>query len=95
VQARSSFNTLVNYWWQSMSDFIPTPMHALYMALWTLRDRPEREKQAWQSVFDYYIFGQTDRANAHLPPAARGLLGTLDETSARQLRAQMIGKLNR
>ena len=37
--------------------YIPTPMHALYHALWTIRDRPEREKQAWREVFDYYVFG--------------------------------------
>jgi hypothetical protein len=70
-------------------------MHALYHAMWTIRDRPEREKQAWREVFEYYVFGDAGRAGAHLPDAARGRLGPLDETAARQLRAMLIDKLNR
>jgi hypothetical protein len=95
VEALEPFNVLVNYWWSSMPAHVPTPMHALYHALWTIRDRPEREKQAWREVFDYYVFGAADRAGAHLPTAARGLLGPIDETLSRQLRAMLIDKLNR
>jgi hypothetical protein len=95
VEALSPFNVLVNYWWSSMPAWVPTPMHALYHAMWTIRDRPEREKQAWRAVFEYYVFGDAGRAAAHLPEAARGRLGALDETDARQLRAMLIDKLNR
>jgi hypothetical protein len=95
VEALSPFNTLVNYWWSSMPAYIPTPMNALYHALWTIRDRPEREKQAWRQVFDYYVFGPAPRAGQHLPESARGVLGPIDETQARQIRAMLINKLNR
>jgi hypothetical protein len=95
VQGLEPFNVLINYWWSSVLAHIPTPMHALYHALWTIRDRPEREKQAWRDIFDYYVFGPADRAGAHLPPPARNVLGPIDETLARQLRAMLIGKLNR
>ncbi len=95
VQGLDAFNVLVNYWWSSSPAYIPTPMHALYHALWTIRDRPEREKQAWREVFDYYVFGAAGRSGEHLPEAARHLLGPIDETLARQLRAMLIGKLNR
>jgi hypothetical protein len=95
VEGLEAFNVLVNYWWSSVPADIPTPMHALYHALWTIRDRPEREKQAWREVFDYYVFGAADRAGAHLPEPARNLLGPVDETLARQLRAMLIDKLNR
>ena len=70
-------------------------MHALYHALWTIRDRPEREKQAWREVFDYYVFGPGERAGEHLPEGARSMLGPIDENLARQMRAMLIGKLNR
>ena len=70
-------------------------MHALYHALWTIRDRPEREKKAWRQVFDYYVFGPGERAGEHLPAPARGMLGPIDEVLARQLRAMLIDKLNR
>lgn len=95
VQGLDPFTVLVNYWWGSMPDWIPTPMHALYHALWAIRDRPEREKNAWREVFEYYVFGPADQAGAHLPEAARNILGPFDEMSARRMRAMLIGKLNR
>jgi hypothetical protein len=95
VQGLDAFTVLVNYWWSSVPAYLPTPMHALYHALWTIRDRPEREKQAWREVFDYYVFGPGERAGEHLPQAARNMLGPIDENLARQMRAMLIGQLNR
>lgn len=95
VQGLEAFNVLVNYWWSSVPAFVPTPMHALYHAMWTIRERPEREKQAWREIFDYYVFGPADAAGEHLPEAARNVLGRVDENLARQLRAMLIAKLNR
>jgi hypothetical protein len=95
VEALDDVNVLVNYWWNSMPAWIPTPMHALYHALWTIRDRPRHEKDAWREVFEWYVFGSSARAGEHLPDAARGPLAHIDETMARQLRAMLMGKLNR
>nr|WP_245622590.1 cupin-like domain-containing protein [Pseudoxanthomonas dokdonensis] len=95
VQGLAPFNVLVNYWWNSMPAYVPTPMHALYHALWSIRDRPEPEKQAWREVFEHYVFGPAERAGEHLPEAARHVLGPIDETLARQLRSMLIDKLNR
>jgi hypothetical protein len=95
VQALSDFNTLVNYWWTTLPPFIPTPMNALYHAIWTLRDRPENEKRAWKQVFDYYVFGPSGLAGEHLPAVARGVLGPITEDQARLIRAMLINKLNR
>jgi hypothetical protein len=95
VEGLSRFNTLVNYWWSTSPKFIPTPMNAMYHALWSIRDRSEREKQAWKNVFEYYVFGPAARAGEHLPEQARGALGPLDDTMARQLRAMLLNNLNR
>ncbi|MET3931418.1 hypothetical protein ABIE51_003305 [Lysobacter sp. OAE881] len=95
VQALEAFNVLVNTWWSSVPAHVPTPMHALYHAIWALRDRPEREKQAWREVFDYYVFGDPEQAGAHLPAQARGALAPVDDVLARQLRAMLLAKLNR
>jgi hypothetical protein len=95
VEGLSRYNTLVNYWWMSMPSYVPTPMDTLYHAIWTLRDRPEHEKQAWRQVFEYYVFGSPSGAGAHLPEQARGLLGSIDDRRARQLRAMLMSKLNR
>jgi hypothetical protein len=95
VEGLSRFNTLVNYWWNRTPQHIPTPMNALYHAIWSLRDRPENEKRAWRNVFEYYVFGERGVAGDHLPPAARGPLGPIDENQARRIRALLINKLNR
>ncbi len=95
VEGLESFNVLVNYWWSSVASYVPTPMDALYHALWTIRDRPETEKHAWRDIFDYYVFGPSDRAGAHLPENARAVLGPLDEMRMRQLRAMLLDRLNR
>lgn len=95
VQGLEAFNVLINYWWNSSPAYIPSPVQALYHALWAIRDRPEREKQAWREVFEHYVFGPAERAGEHLPAEARNVLGPMDETLARQIRAMLIGKLNR
>ena len=95
VEGLSAFNTLVNYWWTSAPKYIPTPMNALYHAIWTIRDRPESEKRAWRNVFDYYVFGPAGNAAEHIPEAARGLLAPIDDDRARYLRGMLINKLNR
>jgi hypothetical protein len=95
VEGLSPFNTLVNYWWSSSPKYVPSPMSSLYHAIWSIRDRPEAEKEAWRQVFEYYVFGPSSRAGEHLPEQARGLLGPIDETRARQIRAMLLGSLNR
>jgi hypothetical protein len=95
VEGLSPFNTLVNYWWSSAPLHTPTPMNAMYHAMWTIRDLPEREKLAWKNVFEYYVFGPAERARAHLPGKAHGMLGPVDDARARQIRAMLINKLNR
>ena len=95
VRSLEPFNVLVNYWWRSAPAFLPTPVSALYHALWAVRDLPERDKQAWANVFDYYVFGPKARAGAHVPEQARDVLGPIDDTRARRIRAMLIGWLNR
>jgi hypothetical protein len=41
------------------------------------------------------VFGPAGRAGEHLPAQARDLLGPIDETLARRIRAMLIGRLNR
>lgn len=95
VEALDAFNVMINYWWNPVPAHIDTPHTTLLHALLSLRDRPETEKRAWQALFDYYVFGETGQAGAHLPEHARGPLAPLDETRARRLRAQVLNRLNR
>lgn len=95
VEALDPFNAMINYWWNPVPAHVDTPETTLLHALLSLRDRPESEKRAWAGLFDYYVFGAPERAGAHLPEAARGALGPLDEMKARRLRAQIMYRLNR
>jgi hypothetical protein len=70
-------------------------MNALYELIWSLRDRPAREKLAWKNVIEYYVLGPAERAGEHLPPQSRGVLGPIDEAMARQIRAMLLNRLNR
>ena len=95
VEALDPFNVLINYWWNTAPGFMDTPMTTLRHGLLSLRDRPDHEKQGWKALFDYYLFGPADRAGAHLPAPARGLLGPMDAIKARRLRADLLDRLNR
>lgn len=95
VEALDAFNVLINYWWNAAPAFMDTPMTTLLHGLLALRDRPAAEKQAWQAMFDHYVFGPADHAGAHLPEQTRGDLAPLDERGARRLRAKLLDRLNR
>jgi hypothetical protein len=95
VNALESFNVMINYWWNTVPDYMDTPQNTLLHGLLSLRDRPEQEKRAWRAMFDYYVFGDPDHAAGHLPEAARGNLAPMDEIKARRLRAYLLRRLNR
>nr|WP_077408368.1 cupin-like domain-containing protein [Microbulbifer agarilyticus] len=95
VEGLSPFNILVNYWWDDAPQFTGSGMNALYHGILSLRDKPEHEKEGWRQLFDYYVFGASEQAGEHLPEHARGVLGKMDDASARQLRAMLINRLNR
>jgi len=95
VEALEPFNILMNYWWNTSAAFMDTPQNTLLHAILSLRDRPQAEKDAWKALFDYYVFGPADRSGAHVPETLRGVLGPLDEMSARRLRAQLLQRFNR
>lgn len=95
VEALSSFNILINYWWNTFPKVRGQAINVLYNALLSIRDRPEQEKQAWRHLLDYYVFNSDAQAGEHLPENARGYLGVIDDTVARRLRAFLIQKINR
>ncbi len=95
VEALGTFNVLVNYWWRQSPDFMDTPMNALMLALLSVRQLPPAQRVAWDNLFRHYVFDADDTTSAHIPPAARRVLGPLDDDAARTLRAHLLKKLNR
>jgi len=94
VSALDTFNVMINFWWMDSPRFMGDPNDALMHAMMRLRERPNADKQAWRALFDYYVFGDAEKPRAHLPDAAQGALGKMDETLSRRLRAMIQNSLN-
>jgi hypothetical protein len=95
VEALAPCNVLINYWWQQTPAYLDAPVNALLHALLSLRALPPAQRAAWRGFFDHYVFAADDTAAAHIPARSQGVLGPIDETRARSLRALLLKQLNR
>jgi hypothetical protein len=95
VEGLEAVNLLINAWWRQTPDYIDSPLSALRLALMTMRDLPERERRVWAHHFQHFVFGADAATWAHIPEAARGLLGPIDENLSRQARTQLLNQLKR
>jgi hypothetical protein len=95
VESLSEFNLLVNYWWCTSPQAMGSPMTALMHGILALRDIPPRQRAAWKRLFEHYVFEADSSVYEHIPEPGRGCLAPLDDAGARQLRAELLNKMNR
>ena len=95
VEGLAPVNLLINAWWRQTPEYVDSPLSTLRLALMTLRDLPEKEKRVWQHHLQHFVFSDDPHAWDHIPEAARGLLGPIDETLSRQARTQLLNQLKR
>lgn len=96
MEALTSFNVLVNYWWRQAPAWANTPMDTLMLAIMSIRDLPPAERAIWHDVFRHYVFDYDAKSVAgHIPAPAQGVLAPLDAARARALRARLLKRLNR
>lgn len=95
VESLDAFNVLVNYWWRQSPAWMDTPMHALTLAMMTVRDLPPAQREAMKKLFDHYVFDVNDATAAHIPEGARRSLAPMTEDMMRELRARLLQRLNR
>ena len=95
VKGLEDFNILINHWWRQCPAFMGAPHDALLHAILNIRDLPEAQRQAWRDTFDFYVFNSSEENVRHIPADKRGVVGELDETATRTLRANLRNKLNR
>jgi hypothetical protein len=82
VESLDPLNILVNYWWRgSVAKRTATgeqndPFTCLIHALITIRDLPPAHRNAWRSMFDYFVFRTGTDPAEHIPPKSRGILGS-------------------
>jgi hypothetical protein len=95
VEGLAPVNLLINAGWRQTPEYVDSPLSTLHLALMTLRDLPEKERRIWQHHFQHFVFGADATTWEHIPEAARGLLGPIDETLSRQARTQLLNQLKR
>ncbi|MGZ2411069.1 cupin-like protein [Sphingomonas sp. F9_3S_D5_B_2] len=93
VQANGPLNILVNYWWSDAPPDAGSPMHALGHGLLTISHLPEEKRQAWRNLFDHYVFKTNGDPAAHIPVAARGIVGRSTPELRKTLRQFLIRAL--
>ena len=95
VEAIETFNVLVNYWWRDVPSFLGTPQDALIHGMYAIRDLPYHEKEIWQELFEYYVFGDSSTPAKHVPSQIQGILGSFDPRLADRTRLYLLNRLNR
>jgi hypothetical protein len=95
VESLTSFNVLVNYWWNETRAANASPFDCLLHALLALRDLPPNQREAWRTVFDYYVFQTSGGPLAHLAPEHRGLLGPASKQRTTDIKAVLLRALSR
>ena len=96
VEGRNALNVLVTHWWRDTPAYMGRPNNALMAAMLSIRSLPKEQRQAWQSIFNHYIFEHDNTDLNHIPEHALDILKMpLDETSARKIRADLLNKLKR
>lgn len=95
MEGMDDFNVLVNYWWRPVPAWMDPPMNALMLSLLALRGLPPAQRRNWQALFDHYVFAAGGDTTAHIPEAARGVLGPLDGAMAANVRSVLRKRLER
>jgi hypothetical protein len=93
VTSRAPYNAMVNYWWGAARQGLDDPFDAFLTALVAIKGLPEAERGYWRAVFDTHVFGDADAAAAHLPPALRGVLGTMSRRDRDALKRQLSSRV--
>ena len=95
VEGLMPFNLMINYWWTAFPNYIGSPQDVFTHALMNIRSLPADERQHWKNLFDHYIFSDDESNFAHIPTEKLGMLGDMDEMTARRLRSHLLNRLNR
>ncbi len=86
VEALSTVNLLINYWWRDSAMHLGSPQMALLHAALSIGQLSDEERAPWRSLFEHLVLGRQEDDWSHLPEAARGVLGEVSESDAQALR---------
>jgi len=96
VEALSSFNVLVNYWWEEAPPDAGSPFEAMVHAILAISRLPPARRRLWRRMFDHYVFRPDDAdPAAHLPPEHRGILAEPTPALRARIRQFLLRALSR
>lgn len=85
VESLDSINVLVNYWWNPhLRDTGPTANNALMMAMLTISDMDQTQRDSWKDLFEYFVFKHSGNPATHLPAKLNDLATGLDDEHRQQ-----------
>lgn len=93
VQSLDGLNVLVNYWWDranGKSHQYDSPFDAMLLAMLHIRDLPPAQRDAWNAIFNHYVFLKNGNPGEHLPEQALGLLGNIDPAMEKGIRKHLL-----
>lgn len=93
VQSLTSFNILINYWWDAEPSHNADAMDAFIHAVLTLKRLPEGKRAIWKTMFDHYVFETDGDPVAHLAEADKGALGSLTDDEVEARRQHLLSRL--
>jgi len=93
VETLDPFGAMVNFWWRDAPAYMFTPLITMMHSLLSIRELPAREREAWRTVFDHYIFQTGADPMEHIPMEARGIMGEMTPERVRRLRQHLAKSL--
>ena len=93
VEALAEFNLLMNFWWRDADKGRESAEDALIHAILTISHLPDKERMAWRNFFDHYVFRPERHPLAHLPEAARGVLGQMNPQLRQVMRTYLYKRM--
>ena len=85
VQSLSSFNILVNYWWNDSDLGTAKPLAAILHAMQAFRHLPKAQQKAFASMLQYYAFDDPKKSHEHIPKHAKGWLDEANDKTRLEL----------
>jgi hypothetical protein len=95
VKALDGINALINYWWSGEHKNSNTdPSLTLLLGMLSVRDLPKHQREAWQKLFEFYIFSE-QLPTDHIHTLRQGILGSAGEDKSVSLKQTIIKALSR
>jgi len=93
VESHDTLSVLVNFWWRDSELYMFSPMYTMLHGLLSIRDMPQREREIWRLMFDYYLFQTDGEPMEHIPEDARGVFRDMHPELIVSLRAFLLKSL--